>query len=167
MGTAGGTVTRGRRREVERVRVRGSSEQAAERSALSSKPGGRRQRVLLVEEDGAVRDATRMVLAAEGFVVTTAASHAEALRAACESPGFDVFISDCGYGGSAATSVQLIDALCAQLGTGLAVILLTWEITPEIDALERQVRLRLASKPVYAERLLALVRELLGEPTLY
>lgn len=125
-----------------------------------SEPGARR-RLLLVEDDAAVRQATRMLLAAEGFTVTCAASYEEALQRLRESSGFDLLVSDY-HLGSDATGAHVIAALRAQLGQESPAILLTGDTSPAVKGIQLDSNLRLASKPVQAERLLTLVSELLG-----
>ena len=50
--------------------------------------------ILIVEDDPAVLNATRMLLKVEGYRVTTAASLAETLQKVDESPDVDLLITD-------------------------------------------------------------------------
>lgn len=121
---------------------------------------GKQRRVLLVEDEPAVRAATRMLLAAEGFAVTTAASHDEALRKVEEAPGFDLLVSDY-HLGEAATGVEVIVSVRARLGADLKAILMTGDTSPAIKSLQLDRNLRMVSKPVQADQLLTLIVGLL------
>jgi CheY-like chemotaxis protein/two-component sensor histidine kinase len=130
-------------------------------SAMKRSEPAARRRLLLVEDDAAVRHATRMLLAAEGFTVTCAASYAEALQRTRESSGFDLLVSDY-HLGTGETGADVIAALRGQLGQELPAILLTGDTSPAVKGIQLDSKLRLASKPVQAERLLVMVSELLG-----
>jgi PAS domain S-box-containing protein len=117
-------------------------------------------RVLLVEDDAAVRNATSMLLAAEGYEVATAASRAEALGRSDALPRIDLLITDYHLGGE--TGLEVIAALRERLGAELPVILISGDTSPLVQALEGDERLALVSKPIQAERLLALIGELLA-----
>lgn len=138
---------------------------------VASKPGslrtsagdgaGKRPRLLLVEDEPAVREATRMLLAAEGFAVATAASHDEAIRKAADATGFDLLLSDY-HLGEAATGVEVIASLRARLGADLKAILMTGDTSPAVKSLQLDRNLRMVSKPVAADQLLLLIHELLA-----
>ena len=72
---------------VQSPRVR--SEEAPARQPQISKP-----HVLLVDDDQAVRDATRMLLKVEGYRVTTVSSLTEALQKAGDDASLDLLITD-------------------------------------------------------------------------
>jgi CheY-like chemotaxis protein len=129
-------------------------------AAAHSRPGAGCH-ILLVEDDAGVRDATRMLLAAEGFSVTTAASHEEALRKACESPAIDLVVSDYHLSGEE-TGLHVISSLRARFGERLKAILITGDTSSNVKQTPLDSRLRLASKPLHAERLLLLIGELLA-----
>src|SRR5215469_5775107 len=61
---------------------------------VSGAADNRQLRVLLVEDDPAVRDATRMLLAVEGYRVTAVPSKSEALRKVGEEGSPDLVITD-------------------------------------------------------------------------
>jgi len=119
-------------------------------------------RLLLVEDDAGVRNATRMLLKAEGYEVVTAASCAEALERLGELPQLDLLVTDY-HLGAGATGIELIAAVREQLGIELRAILVSGDTSPLIQNHERDGRLRIISKPVQAERLLALLNELLPQ----
>jgi two-component system, sensor histidine kinase len=116
-------------------------------------------RVLLVEDDAGVRNATSMLLRTEGYEVATAASRAEALQRLGELPRLDLLVTDYHLGGE--TGREVITAVRERIGPDLRVILISGDTSPLVQALERDTGLRIVSKPIQAERLLALIAELL------
>ena len=58
--------------------------------------------------------------------------------------------------------MQVIQALRAALHTPLRALLMTGDTSAAVNELPRDPRLRIASKPINAERLLATLRELLN-----
>jgi two-component system, sensor histidine kinase len=118
----------------------------------------RSRRILLVEDDAAVLDATRLLLKAEGYTVTTARSAAEARQKANESPP-DLVISDY-HLGPGETGDQVITSLRAQHGAGLKAILMTGDTSSTVRNLHIDANLRVVSKPVQAEQLLSLLNQL-------
>ena len=116
-------------------------------------------RVLLVEDDAGVRNATSMLLRTEGYEVATAASRAEAMQRLGELPRLDLLVTDYHLGGE--TGREVITAVRERIGPDLRVILISGDTSPLVQALERDARLRIVSKPIQAERLLALIAELL------
>jgi PAS domain S-box-containing protein len=116
-------------------------------------------RVLLVEDDAAVRDATRLLLRAENYVVTAVASLSEALAAADRGADFDVVVTDY-HLGEGETGMQVIRRMRARLGESLRAVLVTGDTSSAIHDLPRDAFMRMASKPVEADELLELLREL-------
>jgi two-component system, sensor histidine kinase len=117
-------------------------------------------RILLVEDDPAVRNATRMLLKVEGFRVLTAGSLAEARTQASEHPDLDLLVTDY-HLSNGETGTQVIAALRADLGKPLKAVLITGDTSSAVKELERDERLRLARKPIHAEELLTLLKSLL------
>lgn len=116
--------------------------------------------VLLVEDDVAVREATRMLLRTENYEVAAVGSLAEALSAAANRANrFDVVITDY-HLGKDETGMQVIAGLRARLGESLRVVLVTGDTSSAMHELPRDPLMRLASKPMEADRLLELLREL-------
>jgi two-component system, sensor histidine kinase len=116
--------------------------------------------VLLVEDDPAVRDATRMLLKAEGYRVTAVESLAEALRQVRQE-SIDLLVTDYHLGDSE-TGIQVIAALRETLGFPLKAVLMTGDTSSAVQELPRDSYLRVASKPIKAEELLTLLRALLA-----
>jgi PAS domain S-box-containing protein len=117
-------------------------------------------RVLLVEDDPAVRDATCMLLTVEGYHVTAVASLAQALHEAreCERP--DLLVIDYHLSGGE-TGIQVIAMLRESLDPAMKAVLITGDTSSAVKELPRDRHLRIASKPVKADELLALLEELL------
>jgi PAS domain S-box-containing protein len=116
-------------------------------------------RVLLVEDDPGVRNATRLLLEAEGFAVVTAASYAEAMqKAQVPAAPIDLLITD--YHLGAETGLDVIASLREAMGAQLPAILLSGDTSPAVQGLIPDERLRVTSKPIEAEQLLALIGEL-------
>lgn len=119
-------------------------------------------RVLLVEDDPAVRDATRLLLRVEGYEVKVAASLAEALGVAKDAKDeqtIDVVIADY-HLGSGETGIQVIERIRERLGRRLGAVLMTGDTCGAIRDLPRGPNLRVISKPTRADELLTLLREL-------
>ncbi|HEY6927414.1 MAG TPA: response regulator, partial [Steroidobacteraceae bacterium] len=120
------------------------------------------QHVLLVEDDPAVRDATRMLLKVEGYRVFTAGSLAEARARAAENPQIDLLVTDY-HLTNEETGTQVITALRESVGKHLKAVLITGDTSAAVKELQRDERLRLASKPIRAEELLGILKSLLAK----
>jgi DNA-binding NtrC family response regulator len=118
-------------------------------------------RVLVVEDDAAVRGATRMLLKAEGYRVMAVASLAQALQHLREGNGVDLLVTDYHLGDDE-TGTQVIATLREALGVSLRAVLMTGDTSSAVNALPRDPFLRIASKPIDAEQLLTLLRALLA-----
>jgi two-component system, sensor histidine kinase len=116
--------------------------------------------VLLVEDDPAVRNATRMLLKVEGYRVLTAASLAEARTLAAAHPQLELLVTDY-HLSNGETGTQVIDTLRASLGQRLKAVLITGDTSSALKDVQRDERLRLARKPIRAEELLGLLKALL------
>jgi PAS domain S-box-containing protein len=117
-------------------------------------------RILLVEDDASVRDATSMLLRVEGYRVIAAASLAEALRAL---PGQtpQLLVTDY-HLGDGELGTEIIAAVREQVRPDLEAVLLTGDTSPLVKELRGDPHLKILSKPVDAEELLKLLQELLG-----
>jgi PAS domain S-box-containing protein len=112
--------------------------------------------ILLVEDDPAVRKATRIFLKSEGYRVMAAESLEEALQLSEQNPDIDLVITD--YHLAEARGTAVIAALRARIGEHLASILMTGDTSSAIKELPQDNQLRIISKPVDAEELLDLIR---------
>ena len=118
--------------------------------------------ILLVEDDQGVRNAMRMLLSAEGYQVSPVATLLEALAVARSTKRIDLLITDY-HLGNGETGTQVIAELRQALGTPMKAVLTTGDTSSAIRELPLDSGLRLASKPIKAEQLLALIRGLLQE----
>ena len=116
-------------------------------------------RILLVEDDEGVREATRLLLESVGCQVLAAASSAEALEQADAHGAPDLLISDY-HLDCAQTGLDVISALRRRFGRPLKAILVSGDTSPAIKALVPDRHLRFAAKPVETEQLLQLMSEL-------
>ena len=118
-------------------------------------------RVLLVEDNASVLRATRSLLEVVGYDVTPAVSLAEALRHVHGGTHIDIVISDF-HLSDGETGSQVIEALRANFGESLRALLITGDTSTAIKQLPRDARLRVLSKPIDPDALLASLRELLA-----
>lgn len=133
---------------------------ARARVASSPMPPTGTGSVLLVEDDPGVRNAIRTLLRVEGYRVMAVSSIAEALQALPEgAPGLlitDYHLKDGELG------TEVIATLRRRWGTNLKAILITGDTSAGINELSGDPHLRIASKPIDADGLLTLLRELLA-----
>jgi CheY-like chemotaxis protein len=118
-------------------------------------------RVLLVEDDPLVRDATSMLLRVEGYGVTAVASLAEAVRT-LEAGAPNLLITDYRLG-NGELGTQVIAALRASLGADLKAVLVSGDAPAVARELRSDPNLRIAGKPYNAKELLALIATLLAD----
>lgn len=121
----------------------------------------RPRRILLVEDDADVRNATQLLLRAAGYEVASAASRAEALGLLEVNAEFDLLITDFRLGIDG-TGLDVIAAIRERRGVTLPAILLSGDTSMGVQGRKYDSRCRIASKPLQAEQLLALIDELLG-----
>ncbi len=140
-------------------RLPATSAAGSTRRAAAAQPRLGRAHVLLVEDDPAVRAATRMLLKVEGYTVTSVGSIAEALQQA--QSDIDIILTDY-HLSDGETGTDLIAAVRERLGKNLKAILMTGDTSTAIQSMPRDPHLRLASKPIDADALLALLRGLLA-----
>jgi len=116
--------------------------------------------VLLVEDEPGVRNAMRTLLRVEGYRVTSAASAEEAFVQLREQ-SFDLLVTDY-HLESGRTGTQVIAAARERHGAGFKAILVTGDTSAAIREMQVDAKLRIASKPINSEELLAQVRTLLA-----
>ena len=121
----------------------------------------RKPRVLLVEDDPAVRDATHMLLAIEGYRVTAVTSLAEALRSARENGAPELLITDY-HLRDGELGTQVIGAVRGKASADVKAVLVTGDTSAVVKQMAGDPRLRIASKPINAEELLSLLSELVA-----
>jgi PAS domain S-box-containing protein len=119
------------------------------------------QRILLVEDDASVRDATRLLLSIEGFAVTAVASPVEALEW-CDSHSLpDLIISDYHLSGIL-SGLELIRSLRAQQQRHCPAILMSGDTSAALRGLQEPADVVLLAKPIPPDLLLKHVRQLLS-----
>jgi PAS domain S-box-containing protein len=129
------------------------------RRPVSARPSVGKAHVLLVEDDAAVRSATRMLLKVEGYRVTAAATVDEAMAHAHDD--IDLILTDY-HLSHGETGLQLITRLRELLAAPVKAILMTGDTSSAMKEVPRDPYLRLASKPIDADELLAMLRALLA-----
>jgi len=144
-----------------RARTAASVSTSAGAPEVCSPRQGAAQHLLLIEDDPAVLNATRMLLGTEGYRVTATSSAAEAVRRAAELRDIDIIVSDfhLGNGGNGADAIASIRTT---LGRATKAILITGDTTAAMAEQSAEGSLRLVRKPVTADELLGTLRELLG-----
>lgn len=115
--------------------------------------------VLLVDDDAGVRRATAMLLQVEGYRVLSASSLAEALTRVTDDPDVALLITD--YHLRDETGLQVIEAVRAAVGRDLPAVVITGDTSSTVRELRKDDRVQLVSKPIDADRLLALLQSLL------
>jgi signal transduction histidine kinase/CheY-like chemotaxis protein len=120
-----------------------------------------RAHILLVEDDPAVRNATRLLLSVEGYSVTAVSSLAEAQQAASEGDKIDLLITDY-HLRDGDTGLTVIAALRPVLGSGLKALLITGDTSSVVRKISQDSNLRIISKPVNADEMLGLIETLLS-----
>jgi PAS domain S-box-containing protein len=138
--------------------------EAAPARAGAAAPAPRRARaprILLVEDDPGVRDATRMLLTVEGYQVATAASVGEAIEKVTANPDLDLLVTDY-HLGKEATGTDVISRVRKIVGRPIGAILVTGDTSPTIRNLRIDEKLRVASKPIDADELLRQIETLIA-----
>lgn len=118
-------------------------------------------RVLLVEDDAGVRDATRMLLRVEGYRVSAVAGLAEAQRSVQEEGSPDLLLTDY-HLANGETGVEVISALRNIVGPGLKAVLMSGDEAKVLREMTGDPRVRIAGKPINAAELLQVMRLLLA-----
>jgi len=122
-------------------------------------PPGEARRILLVEDEPSVRNAMRMLFKIEGYEVVPVATADEALVRLRNEP-FDLIVTDYHLEGSR-TGTQVIAAARELLGPGVKAVLVTGDTSSAVRDMQGDARLRITSKPINSDELLAMVRDLL------
>jgi PAS domain S-box-containing protein len=126
---------------------------SASRAETGSTAGGR---VLIVDDERAVADATSLLLSLEGFDVSTASSESEALEHVREGAP-DVIVSDFHLRGGE-TGAQVVAAVRLYVGKAVPVIFITGDTSRSTLASLGLENSQMLNKPVRADDLLDAVR---------
>ncbi len=116
--------------------------------------------ILLVEDDAAVRSATRLFLKSCGYRVSSAACVAEALARAAEDPDVNVVVADL-HLADGESGLDAITAVRNTLGRNIGAIIVTGDTSQLMRGLALDAHTRMASKPIQADEMLSLLQELL------
>lgn len=115
-------------------------------------------RILLVEDDPAVMNATTLLLETEGYEVAAAATLAEALKHVSKDSRIDLLITDF-HLADGETGTSVIASLRAALDRPLRAVLMTGDTSSAVREL-RDPLVAIVSKPVNADHLLAMIPQL-------
>ena len=121
-------------------------------------------RVLLVEDDPAVRKATQMLLKVAGHATVSASTCAEAIEQAAAHPDITLMVADYHLAGGE-TGLQVIAAVRERLGWPVRAVLVSGDTSSAVQMAAQDSRLRIASKPINADELLALLQQLIAGGT--
>jgi PAS domain S-box-containing protein len=114
-------------------------------------------RVLIIDDERAVAEATCLLLELEGYEVSVASSEGEALKRASARPP-DLIVSDFHLRGGE-TGVGVVTAVRGRLGDIIPVIFVTGDTAKAALADSKIDNAMLMNKPVRADDLIAAVRE--------
>ena len=129
----------------------------ADPGRLTDKIAGRR--VLMIDDEEAIRTGMRDLLQGWGCEVTTAGSAAEALERAAAGPApIDVVISDMGLPGQG-NGIDAIVALRGRFGTRLPALLITGDTSQAALQAARAANLIMLHKPIKPGRMRAALAE--------
>jgi two-component system CheB/CheR fusion protein len=119
-------------------------------------------RLVLLEDNDAVRTATQLFLSLEGFETRTAATVADAESLLVDMQPGDVFITDYHLGGYL-TGLDVLQQLRTQKGRDVPAILLSGDLQSMMRVVKTSIpRCRFLSKPVDTKALLSAIAELGG-----
>jgi two-component system, sensor histidine kinase len=121
----------------------------------------RKPRILLVEDEAAVRQATRLLLTVEGYEVHDVTTLGDAMQAVKDGGEVDLLITDY-HLRHGVTGLQVIGALRELTGGVLKALLMTGDTSAVIRKLPQEPYLRVLSKPVDADELLSAIESLLA-----
>jgi CheY-like chemotaxis protein/nitrogen-specific signal transduction histidine kinase len=147
---------------IELPRARDNARAAdARQSPAPLERGTTAHRILLVEDEPRVRAAMRMLLEIEGYEVITASTADEAL-ALLGKESFDLLVTDY-HLESGRTGTQVIATARENFGPAFGAVLVTGDTSSAVRELPGDAKLRITSKPINSDQLLALIRELLED----
>ena len=118
-------------------------------------------RILLVEDDDGVRNATRMLLKSEGWQVIAVASLAEALEHVRQDPRVDLLLTDY-HLSDGELGTDVIAQVREAVAPHLRAVLMTGDTSSAIQKLSPDPLMTIASKPINADELLELLQGLLA-----
>jgi CheY-like chemotaxis protein len=124
--------------------------------ASGTETDGRSRLILLVEDHPMALNATRSLLEAHGYRVTSATSLAEAIERTSEHPDLDLLITDYHLAGMD-TGKQVVSAVRALCGRDLRAIVISGDTGSAVHQFDSDSGLCWLAKPVNAAQLLTLL----------
>ena len=119
-------------------------------------------RLVLLEDNDAVRKATQLFLSFEGFETRSAATFADAESLLADMQPGDVFITDYHLGGHL-TGLDVLQQLRTQKGRDVPAILLSGDFQSMMRVINTSIpQCRFLGKPVDTKALLSAIAELSG-----
>jgi PAS domain S-box-containing protein len=138
----------------------GPQRQAEQRGRVATPPRAAAPRkLLLVEDDPAVRAATKLLLRSAGYQAFAAGSESEALGYVDSNPDLGLVVADF-HLAAGETGLQVIASVRARLGRAVPAVLVTGDTSSAVHVAAEDRHLRIASKPIHADQLLALLEQL-------
>ena len=135
---------------------------AAESLADKSRANGSAQRILLVDDDAAVRSATQLLLELEGFDVWAASGLDEALSCCARGGSPALVVSDYHLDRDT-TGLQVLQQVRARFGAAIPAVFVTGD-TSRIELPPRDIALtEVLRKPVAPDILLSLIHKVISE----
>jgi len=137
----------------------------AQPGAAASHPSrnSREHHILVVEDDVAVLNATRVLLTVQGYRVSTAGTLAEALEHIRANPDIELLITDYHLAGGE-TGRQVISAIREIRGQKFKAVMISGDTSSAARGLRGDAALRFLSKPVSSADLMNLLEGLLAAP---
>jgi two-component system, sensor histidine kinase len=132
----------------------------SEKPASGAETDHRSRHILLVEDHPIALDATRSLLEAHGYRVTSATCVAEAIERTRDHHDLDLLITDYHLTGTD-TGKQVVAAVRALCGSDLKAIVLTGDTGSAVHQFDGDSGLCWMAKPVRAAQLLTLLKHLL------
>lgn len=143
----------------------GREGQIKEVAARPAAVPGRKAHILIVDDDVPVLDATRMLLKVEGYRVSTAASLELAAQKASEHRDIDLLVTDFHLSDDN-LGTEVIEAVRRILGRRVHAVLITGDTSSAIKEIASHGDIRLTSKPIKADELLALIEQLTAQSSI-
>ena len=106
-----------------------------------------------------MRAATQMLLKSAGYQSLAAGCEREALSRVDSNPDLDLVVADF-HLAEGETGLQVIASVRERLGKAIPAVLVTGDTSSAVHAAAEDRHLRIASKPINADQLLALLDEL-------
>ncbi|HTT01313.1 MAG TPA: CHASE3 domain-containing protein [Steroidobacteraceae bacterium] len=133
--------------------------QSLGKGATSSPASNPQTHVLIVDDDLAVLDATRLLLKVEGYRVTTASSHDAAVEKARGNPDVELVVTDL-HLDDGKLGTEVIRSVREALGHRVKVVLITGDTSTKAGDIAHDRDVRLMSKPIKADELLLILSTL-------